>query len=171
MTRYIQMLLGYLLGLDIILIFMFFPSALSAKSVSMQSIAGCYYELIYLKDSDGEPKPVYRTLELIALGNDQYKFSITVIGADFHQCTGEGIAVVKKKGNNPVLEMLPDREQRNQEARYKLQPCRLKIRFSKNRIVVEDKNGACHKYFICSDRISYGDVNYNRDDKFPVCPE
>jgi hypothetical protein len=110
----IQCLLRHLgcgLGLGAMQILILRSLAVAALSESSESIAGCYYDFVTpISVGDGKSHPAFSTLELTPIGKNQYKFSIEVVGANFHMCGAAGIAIVIKRGKNPVLEMLPDDE-------------------------------------------------------------
>jgi len=158
--------LGYILGLGAIPIFILASSAVAGQS---ESIAGCYYDFVITGSvGDNKPRPAFSTLELTPIGKDQYKFSLTVVGGNFHTCGGEGIVIVKKRGKNPVLEMLRDEQE---EAERGLEPCQVRIRFTRDKVMIEGNNGECREYFGCGMRVDYTDANFLRKNKRPKCAD
>ncbi len=101
--QYLSKHLGYILGPGAMQIFIVASLAVAAQAASSESITGCYYEFIApVSPEDGRPQPAYSTLELTPMSKDQYEFSVLVVGGNFDVCGGGGIAVVKKRGKNPV---------------------------------------------------------------------
>jgi len=170
--QYLLKLLCYILGLGTMQIVITVSFAVAAQPTTSDSIAGCYYDLVTpISFADGKPHPAYSTLELTPMGKDRYEFSVIIIGGNFDVCGGGGIAVVKKRGRNAVLEMLPDEKQIEEEAEWGSEPCQLRIRFTRNKVMIEDENGACRKYFGCGDRAFYSDAIFMRKDKRTKCPD
>ncbi len=67
--------------------------------------------------------------------------------------------------------MLRDKKQIEEESERRSGPCQLRIRFTRNKVIIEDENGACHKYFVCGERVAFGDANFIRKDKKAKCPD
>jgi hypothetical protein len=168
-TQYDLKHLIYILRLGAIHILILASLTGSAPAGSSAPIAGCYYQLVTpISVGDSRSHPAYNTLRLTPIGKDRYEFSCDITGGNFHVCGAGGIAVVKKRGKNPVLEVLPDEEQTKDEGE---KPCKLKIRFTRNKVVIEDENGTCHEHFGCGARVGFSDAVFLRKGRVPGCSE
>jgi uncharacterized protein len=135
----------------------------SDAEADSSSIAGCYYQLVTPRSAvDSRSHPDCSTLQLTPIGKDRYKCSCTVVAGNFHTCSAEGIAVVKQRGKNPVLEIELDEEDTNDDAQ---EPCKLKIRFTNDKVVVEEEYGTCRR--LCGARAAFSDAVFRRKDRMP----
>jgi hypothetical protein len=144
-------------------------AAVAAQPIDpSSSLLGCYTSKGHTMDMTSQSptlEQTLNTLNIIPTGQfGQFSANSTMIGGNFHICTVSGTFEFDQRvGDVEFWRLMPDKDQLEQESKYQLSPCRLRLIVTRQTLAFMDPEpGACHAYFACGARIGVSTVTFKR---------